>query len=454
VGGRIYKFHVEHSDAEGQSYTVLNSLDDAKDEKVVNHVNNTSGKDVIVNHSAVSPNLKYSVVYTSTVLAQKFRDKMALVPYLGLAFTYWKVRDPEFYVREHTFTVFDEKGEVAWTKKYNMGEGDTAVYVESLNINNQGTVFIHGLASPIRFHYYDVKDKAIIGPKMKNRGPMRAHRIYSIRKNESIPYRLDYEEKDSDDKKISALYESFMFSGDRYLRVAAIQSGDKGLLGATNVLFAGFRVSNLNSHKVPSVLIPIDVYDLRNSLSDKKVKTLEKGKSIEIGYPIVHSAKLDAKSGLTLVINEYHYLDENKRKPASENLVILNTSLKGKVKSSQVHESKHYNAYSGDRRDGVLAFERNNKWYVLQDEVLSADAKKNDHKGLMLRQFDESGELEKETIFEGNRQHMGFGRSFVNGDGELILVGSRANITNGFGDTHFGDHPQKEKTAVGRLIIK
>lgn len=429
-------------------------MDDSKDEKVINHVDNTSGKDIIVNHSAVSPNFKYSVVYSSTVLARNFRDKMVLIPYIGLPFNYWKVRDPEFYVREHTFTVFDEKGEIAWTKKYNMGEGDTAVYVRFVNINNQGTVFIHALASPLRNHYFDIKNKGLTELTIGKRGPMRADRIYSIRKNESTPYRLDYEEKDSDDKKISALYESFMFSGDRYLRVAAIQSGDKGLLGATNVLFAGFRVSNLNSHKVPSVLIPIDVYDLRNSLSDKKVKTLEKGKSIEIGYPIVHSAKLDAESGLTLVINEYHYLDEDKRKTASENLVILNTSLKGKVKSSQVHESKHYNAYSGDRRGGVLAFERNNKWYVLQDEVLSADAKKNDHKGLMLRQFDESGELEKETIFEGNRQHMGFGRSFVNGDGELILVGSRANITNGFGDTHFGDHPQKEKTAVGRLIIQ
>lgn len=126
IGGYLYKYDVEYSEAVQKSSVVLECINADKPDIVINEIANPKGKDIVVNHSAISPNHKYSVVYTSSVLGKTFRDRMIKVPYIGIPFAYFIKRDPIFYERTNVFTVFDENGNKAWTKTFTMGEGDTA----------------------------------------------------------------------------------------------------------------------------------------------------------------------------------------------------------------------------------------------------------------------------------------------------------------------------------------
>lgn len=452
IGGDIYKYDAKTIESINSSTTILECISADKQDITVNQVTNPEGKDVVVNHSAVSSAGKYSVIYTSTVLGKTFRDGLSLVPYLGIPFMYFKKRDPEFYVRPNVFTVFDANGEVAWTKSYTMGEGDTACYINSVEINDLGTVFIHATASPIRNHYFDMKNRSVGSIGMK--GPMRAHRIYSISKNESAPTRLDFEEKDTEDYAFSTKQEKYFFSGNEYLRVATIEVAARtnGILDKYDEwTFGGFTVKNLNSHKVPTVFIPVGLFDLQQSITKKENRKLEKGDAIEIGLPEVRGVHLSSKDGVFLFIEQTNFdvLAGARHEYSFENLVVLNSDFKGQINWSELIPQKQEVWKSHSNVGGFHMIYHKGDFLIIQNDSEDGEVwKGGSDEVVWIRKMNAKADVVGQYKMPAAKNILTPRRTFVNLDGELIFIADKP-----VGDIHLGDYPKKETTVVGRLKL-
>ena len=223
-----------------------------------------------------------------------------------------------------------------------MGGNDTACYVTKVAINDIGTVFIHATVSPLRNHYFDIKDRAV-GDFRKVE--FRANDIYSMRKNELIPVRLDYKEKDTEELKLSAMRGKFFFSGNEYLRVAIVETRKKkdGPLNmAEEALFGGFIVNNLNNPKVPTIFIPVGLFDLQQSITKKETRKLDKGDAIEISIPEVRGVHLSSKSGVYLFIEmtDFDVLEGARHEYSFENVIVVYSSFKGEINWSELIPQK------------------------------------------------------------------------------------------------------------------
>ncbi len=453
IGGDIFKYDVDFNEAKQESSVVLESITNDRPDFVINPLPNPKGKDIVVNHAAISPNFKYSVVYTSSVMGKKVREHLQKIPYLGIAFAYFKKREPIFYERTNTYTVFDSNGDIAWTKTFTMGEGDTACYITKVAINDMGTVFIHATASPLRNHYFDIKNKSV-GALRKVE--FRADRIYSMRKNETKPIRLDYSKKDTDEYVFSETNERFFFSGNEYLRVALVQTRKRmdGPLNLTEEsLFGGFVVNNLNNPKVPSIYIPVGLFDLQQSISKKETRKLDKGDAIGIGVPVVRGVHLSSKEGVYLFIEitDFDILLGSRHEYSFENLIILNSSFTGKVNWSELIPQKQEIWKAEPNVGGYHAIKSGDSFLVIQNNTKDGEIWKGETSNdeVWVRKFNGKAEVVKDYRFEAGKNPICPRRSFFNIDGELILIGDKP-----IGEVYIGYHAKKESTCVGRITLK
>ncbi|MDC1221483.1 hypothetical protein N8Z47_02310 [Salibacteraceae bacterium] len=453
IGGDIFKYDVDFNESKQESSVVLESITNDRQDIVINTLANPKGKDIIVNHAAISPNFKYSVVYSSSVMGKTFREHLQKIPYLGIAFAYFKKRDPIFYERVNTYTVFDKDGNIAWTKTFTMGGDDTACYVTKVAINDIGTVFIHATVSPLRNHYFDIKDMAVGGLRKVE---FRANGIYSMRKSEARPVRLDYKEKDTEEFKLSAMREKFFFSGNEYLRVAIVETRKKkdGPLNlAEEALFGGFIVNNLNNPKVPTIFIPVGLFDLQQSITKKETRKLDKGDAIEISIPEVRGVHLSSKSGIYLFIEmtDFDVLAGARYEYSFENLIVLNSSFKGKINWSELIPQKQEVWKAKPVVGGFHAIKSGGSFMVIQNDTKDGEIWKGEttNDEVWIRKLNAKADVVKEYRFEAGKNPICPRRTFVNMNGELIFIGEKP-----VGEVHIGAHAKKESTSVGRITIK
>ena len=80
IGGDIFKYDVDYNESNQESSVVLESITNDRPDIVINSLANPKGKDIIVNHAAISPNFKYSVVYSSSVMGKTLREHLQKIP--------------------------------------------------------------------------------------------------------------------------------------------------------------------------------------------------------------------------------------------------------------------------------------------------------------------------------------------------------------------------------------
>ena len=333
-----------------------------------------------------------------------------------------------------------------------MGGNDTACYVTKVAINDIGTVFIHATVSPLRNHYFDIKDRAV-GDFRKVE--FRANDIYSMRKNELIPVRLDYKEKDTEELKLSAMRGKFFFSGNEYLRVAIVETRKKkdGPLNmAEEALFGGFIVNNLNNPKVPTIFIPVGLFDLQQSITKKQTRNLDKGDAIEISIPEVRGVHLSSKGGVYLFIEltDFDVLAGARHEYSFENVIVVYSSFKGEINWSELIPQKQ-EVWKAELEVGRFhAIKSGGNFLIIQNDTKDGVTWKGEatNDEVWIRKLNAKADAVKEYRFEAGKNPICPRRTFVNMNGELIFIGEKP-----VGQLHIGENLHKESTFVGRLTL-
>ncbi|GAB4374499.1 MAG: hypothetical protein Kow0075_00200 [Salibacteraceae bacterium] len=155
--------------------------------KLVTQIENPAAKDVVYLNDDQSDNRKYTAIVTSSVLPRSKKDRMRRTPYLNLFFMYGKPREPEFYIRNHVLTVFDEQGEIAWTKSFTLGNKDSAEYINRVVALDNGNVLLLTERTPIRYFYLDLKEEEKLYTPILRKQSGVSYYSYLMTKNDEQP---------------------------------------------------------------------------------------------------------------------------------------------------------------------------------------------------------------------------------------------------------------------------
>jgi|GEM_PF-809298 len=442
IGGEIYSYEKRYSETRMRSSVVLTCLSSDKPDITINELPDPKGKDVMINYNAVSPNRKYTVVYSTSVLGKNFKDRMQRIPYLGYAFLYFGKRKADFYERVNVFSVFDQRGKKVWTKEFMLNGSDTVNYVQDVKISDEGKVFIHTRATHLKSNTF--LNGSHFNLIAKSRGYY-SERIYSIGRNDDTPVRLDYHVKDSKNFAFEASYERFFFSGNDYLRVANVEIGHraKGILyrSFTAKRFVGFIINNLSDPQVPTVLIQISANDLLKSFSKKETKKLSKGGTITVGVPEVAGVHLHKSKGIYLFIEHgYHPTAAADMNKAYDNLVILNTDYKGKVNWSEVKPNRGGGF-------GIHCIVEGESFLLVENSAKRAENKRRAEPVIWIQRLDWEARILEEFWLKTDKVNVHLDETLVNGNGDIMLYGKKSRAVDYRGAL------KSEKTYVGRVNV-
>lgn len=209
-------------------------------------------------------------------------------------------------------------------------------------------------------------------------------------------------------------------------------------------------VNNLNNPKVPSIFIPVGLYDLQQETSKKQDKKLEKGDAVQVPLPVVRGVHLSSKSGIYLFVEltSFNVLLGSRHEYSFENLIVLNSSFKGKLNWSEIIPQKQEVWKSDSYAGGFHALKQGGTFLIIQNDQKDGEVWKGGTKDdiVWIRKINAKANIVDEFRLEAAKAPLAPRRCFVNMDGELILIANKP-----MGEVYIGYHAKKESTAVGRI---
>lgn len=162
---------------------------------------------------------------------------------------------------------------------------------------------------------------------------------------------------------------------------------------------------------------------------------------------------LSSKSGIYLFIEmtDFDVLAGARYEYSFENLIVLNSSFKGKINCSELIPQKQDVWKAKPVVGGFHAIKSGGSFMVIQNDTKDGEIWKGEttNDAVWIRKLNAKADVVKEYRFEGGKNPICPRRTFVNMNGELIFIGEKH-----VGEVHIGAHAKKESTSVGRITIK
>lgn len=427
ANGVFVKNHATYrlkTETTGGKSTVFGVNIDSDESFPIHSIENVSGEDVVINHTAQSPNAKWTVVHTTTVMPISGKDKMRV--------GYSKPREDEFYRRKHLVTVFDENGREVWQKQFYLGGEEKAEYVYKILVSNVGALTIEVERTAFRNFFAYLPGHEMGEPQSL---------LMSHSDVEDVIYTFDQVQSEPKELKSLNLDEFYVnidrtFRTDKgFIRIASL-SEDKVKGAGYNTVsrkFLGFMLHLKQGEKEINTFIPISAENLRTEFSDKQSARLEKGKGIQIGTPEPFFAHYSDENGLYIFLQEYSVISSS-NSSASETyynyVTIMNISDQGKINWTSVNDIfQQIDLSSYASRGGAAALAREHDFVVVMNSAIRDDVKfmGNSTGKISTYYFDLQGKLQKTTKLDVVGAAFKPLESFAIGD-NLILFGNPIDI--------------------------
>lgn len=439
IGGDIYTYKA-NLESEITSLIELTSSSGA-DKLLVNEINNLD-KEVVETRSAISSDMNFSVVHSTTLPQPSSKEKMMYVPYIGMILNGSpKQRKLTFYNRIHVITVFNKNGEIAWTKSFEIGAIGDLFLTQEVRIDNNGIVYLLGESGDFRYSPHSAVDRT---PFVN--GPDKIWTCYMISNSNSEPVKKSHAVELEGFKSVEEVSLVYQFIGDDLYRVSNIQVETTG---NKEKIFFGFHVVNLSEKALQGVVIPVEITDLRNTLSSSQAKAVDKGESVTIGTPEIRHITINEAGEIGLFLEEYsaRYSD-NGSTHYFRNLTSLFADVTGKVVSSNIEEQyQKITKESWIDRGGVGILDIGDQLVCIQNDNNAKHSWSGQSiDGILIRYINKNtGRVLSSEFLPPGKNNILPRLSYNLGNGQILLVGSATSLIGESGDG---------KSTVGFMTLK